>query len=332
MQAIPTADLEECEARARAASSTFVASFAALPPVKRAAVNAVYAFCRWVDDIVDGDDDEHLPITDEVHAYAVRRLAFLSDLHGCSPCDPQDLAFTRLLALSAMRLRLQAFASGVAPTEDEHPVMRSMAWVMSTWSVRLHDLETILDGMEDDLFPTQLRSWDDVRSYCFKVASAVGLVLIEIYGYEDARARLHAIDMGIQLQLINILRDVEEDLQRGRVYLPLDVLESHGLQRDDLHAKSVEHDHRWRAFISEYCTEVERHQRSARELLPLLDKRSRAQPGMMVEAYEALLLSILRSRGAVFSQRPSIGRWTKARLAAKVLWSNLRKQGDLTAA
>ena len=150
MQAIPTADLEECEARARAASSTFVASFAALPPVKRAAVNAVYAFCRWVDDIVDGDDDEHLPITDEVHAYAVRRLAFLSDLHGCSPCDPQDLAFTRLLALSAMRLRLQAFASGVAPTEDEHPVMRSMAWVMSTWSVRLQDLETILDGMEDD--------------------------------------------------------------------------------------------------------------------------------------------------------------------------------------
>ena len=95
--------------------------------------------------------------------------------------------------------------------------MRAMAWVMQTYSVRLLDLETIIDGMEDDLFPTEVRSWEDVRAYCFKVASAVGLVLIEIYGYEDARARLHAIDMGIQLQLINILRDVQEDWDRGRV-------------------------------------------------------------------------------------------------------------------
>ncbi len=332
MQAIPFEALEACEARAKAASSTFVASFAALPPLKRAGVNAVYAFCRWVDDIVDGDDDERLPITAEVQKYSEERLHFLTELHGGPPCDPQDLAFERLLALSAMRLRLQAFANGEGPSKDEHPVMRAMAWVMQTWTVRLQDLETILDGMEDDLFPTRLRSWDDVRSYCFKVASAVGLVLIEIYGYEDARARLHAIDMGIQLQLINILRDVEEDLQRGRIYLPLDVLEQHGLTHEDLGTRAVETDVRWRAFIDEYCEEVGRHQRSARELLPLLDRRSRAQPAMMVEAYEALLLSVLRSRGAVFSQRPSIGRWTKARLAAKVIWSNLRKQGDLTVA
>jgi len=317
--------LDACERRAREASSSFVASFGSLPAKKRAAVNAVYAYCRWVDDIVDGDADERLPINEEVLAFSETRMEELIQLHGRRPSDPQDMARWRLEALSAMRLRLRAFAAGEAPKSGEHPVMRAMAWVMSTYSVRLLDLETIIDGMEDDLFPTEVRNWEDVRAYCFKVASAVGLVLIEIYGYEDARARLHAIDMGIQLQLINILRDVQEDLERGRVYLPLDVLESHGLSKEDLSDARIEQDHRWRAFIRDYCKAVEGHQSSAKDLLPLLDRRARAQPGMMVDAYESLLASIVRTEGAVFTHRPKVGFFTRARLAVRVMWSNLRR-------
>jgi len=317
--------LDACERRAKEASSSFVASFASLPASKRAAVNAVYAYCRWVDDIVDGDADERLPVTDEVLAFTEARMEELIQQHGRRPSDPQDLVRWRLESLSAMRLRLRAFDSGAGPNEDEHPVMRAMAWVMQTYSVRLLDLETIIDGMEDDLFPTEVRSWEDVRAYCFKVASAVGLVLIEIYGYEDARARLHAIDMGIQLQLINILRDVQEDWDRGRVYLPLDVLESHGLSKEDLSDSRIETDLRWRAFIRDYCEAVEGHQNSAKDLLPLLDRRARAQPGMMVEAYESLLASIVRTGGAVFSHRPKVGLLTKARLAVRVMWSNFRR-------
>lgn len=288
-------------------------------------MNAVYAYCRWVDDIVDGDAEERLTITDEVIAFSEARMDELVQVHGRRPSDPQDLAQWRLEALSAMRLRLRAFAAGEAPKTGEHPVMRAMAWVMATYSVRLLDLETIIDGMEDDLFPTEVRSWEDVRAYCFKVASAVGLVLIEIYGYEDARARLHAIDMGIQLQLINILRDVQEDLARGRVYLPLDELESHGLSREDLSDARIEQDHRWRAFIRDYCEAVEGHQASAKDLLPLLDRRARAQPGMMVDAYESLLASIVRTEGAVFTHRPKVSLLTRARLAVRVMWSNLRR-------
>ena len=317
--------LDACERRAREASSSFVASFGSLPAKKRAAVNAVYAYCMWVDDIVDGDAEERLTITDEVIAFSEARMAELAQVHGRRPSDPQDLAQWRLEALSAMRLRLRAFAAGEAPKAGEHPVMRAMAWVMTTYSVRLLDLETIIDGMEDDLFPTEVRSWEDVRAYCFKVASAVGLVLIEIYGYEDARARLHAIDMGIQLQLINILRDVQEDLERGRVYLPLDELESHGLSREDLSDARIEQDHRWRAFIRDYCQAVEGHQTSAKDLLPLLDRRARAQPGMMVDAYESLLASIVRTEGAVFTHRPKVSLFTRARLAVRVMWSNLRR-------
>lgn len=323
--------LDACERRAKEASSSFVASFGSLPAMKRAAVNAVYAYCRWVDDIVDGDADERLSITPEVLEFSEQRMSELVELHGRRPSDPQDMARWRLEALSAMRLRLRAFASGEGPDDDEHPVMRAMAWVMSTYSVRLLDLETIIDGMEDDLFPTEVRTWEDVRAYCFKVASAVGLVLIEIYGYEDARARLHAIDMGIQLQLINILRDVQEDLDRGRVYLPLDVLESHGLTKEDLADHRIEQDLRWRAFIRDYCEAVEGHQTSAKDLLPLLDRRARAQPGMMVEAYESLLSSIVRTEGAVFTHRPKVGLLTKARLAVRVMWSNLRRD-DLSLA
>ena len=323
--------LDACERRAKEASSSFVASFGSLPAMKRAAVNAVYAYCRWVDDIVDGDADERLSITPEVLEFSKQRMNELVEVHGRRPSDPQDMARWRLEALSAMRLRLRAFASGEGPDDDEHPVMRAMAWVMSTYSVRLLDLETIIDGMEDDLFPTEVRSWEDVRAYCFKVASAVGLVLIEIYGYEDARARLHAIDMGIQLQLINILRDVQEDLERGRVYLPLDVLESHGLTKEDLADHRIEQDLRWRAFIRDYCEAVEGHQTSAKDLLPLLDRRARAQPGMMVEAYESLLSSIVRTEGAVFTHRPKVGLLTKARLAVRVMWSNLRRD-DLSLA
>ena len=317
--------LDACERRAREASSSFVASFGSLPAKKRAAVNAVYAYCRWVDDIVDGDADERLPINEEVLAFSESRMEELIQQHGRRPSDPQDMARWRLEALSAMRLRLRAFAAGEAPKAGEHPVMRAMAWVMSTYSVRLLDLETIIDGMEDDLFPTEVRNWEDVRAYCFKVASAVGLVLIEIYGYEDARARLHAIDMGIQLQLINILRDVQEDLERGRVYLPLDVLESHGLSKEDLSDARIEQDHRWRAFIRDYCQAVEGHQSSAKDLPPLLDRRARAQPGMMVDAYESLLASIVRTEGAVFTHRPKVGLFTRARVAVRVMWSNLRR-------
>ena len=116
-----------CEAVCRNASTTFYSSFSALNIDKRRAVHAVYALCRWVDDIVDGDADERLPITEDVLAFSEARMEELVQLHGRRPSDPQDLARWRLEALSAMRLRLRAFASGAHPIEGEHPVMRAMA-------------------------------------------------------------------------------------------------------------------------------------------------------------------------------------------------------------
>ena len=112
----------------------------------------------------------------------------------------------------------------------------------------------------------------------YKVASAVGLILIEIYGYEDRAARLHAIDLGIQMQLINVLRDVSEDYERGRVYLPVDVLAEFNIDVDDLGEIALASNPSWSAFVREYLTVVRRHQTSALLLFDYLDTRSRVQP------------------------------------------------------
>ena len=109
------------------------------------------------------------------------------------------------------------------------------------------DFETVIEGMEDDLYPVRNQTWDELRSYCYKVASAVGLILIEIYGYDDRAARLHAIDLGIQMQLINVLRDINEDMERGRIYLPLDVLASHDITLEMLENEAIAETQRGRA-------------------------------------------------------------------------------------
>jgi len=178
--------------------------------------------------------------------------------------------------------------------------------------------------MEDDLFEVRLRTWDEVRSYCYKVASAVGLVLIEIYGCEDAGARIHAIDMGIQLQMINILRDVAEDYHSGRVYLPIQALAEYNIDVDELGKTDFGTNQRWKAFVQEYMRVVRRHQESAKHLFEYLDSKSRLQPQLMCEAYDAIFHEIVRRSGDVFSSRPKLSKWRKLRLAAKLSLRRIR--------
>ena len=178
--------------------------------------------------------------------------------------------------------------------------------------------------MEDDLFEVRHKTWDEVRAYCYKVASAVGLVLIEIYGCEDAGARIHAIDMGIQLQMINILRDVAEDYRSGRIYLPINVLGEYNIDTSELGNTEFGTNHRWKSFVQEYIEVVRRHQESAQHLFEYLDTKSQLQPQLMCEAYEAIFHEIVRCSGDVFSKRPSLSKWRKIRLAAKLSLRRLR--------
>ena len=204
------------------------------------------------------------------------------------------------MALVSIRNKLHLAKEGKITTKDK-PVFIALQDVFTKFPIGLQDFETLFEGLVDDLFPVMCYTWDELRSYCYKVASAVGLILIEIYGYEDRAARLHAIDLGIQMQLINVLRDVSEDYERGRIYLPKEVLASHNIDAADLSNPNLPQNPSWASFMREYLEVVKRHQTSAIHLFEYLDSRSRVQPRIMLDAYTKIFNEIVRRSGDVFS-------------------------------
>ena len=311
-----------CETVCRNASTTFYSSFSALQPDKRRAVHAVYALCRWVDDIVDGDEEPTILETLELRQATDNRQRIVDEIHaGASPSLPPEEHRRRMMALVDIRLKLQA-SSEQRITPEDHPIFIALQDVFARYPIKLNDFETVLEGMEDDLYPVANQTWDELRSYCYKVASAVGLILIEIYGYEDRAARLHAIDLGIQMQLINVLRDINEDMERGRIYLPQEVLASHNITLEMLSQNNIAQSLAWRGFIVEYVDVVKRHQASAEHLFPYLDSRARVQPEIMADAYSSILSEIVRRSGDVFTHPVRLSSWRKVMFGVRL---SLRK-------
>jgi phytoene synthase len=314
----------QCQQICKNASTTFYSSFSALGWEKRRAVHAVYALCRWVDDIVDGDEEPTVKISDELIEQTNQRDFVLRELHsGSEPSNPEEIHTQRLMALISIRNKLHQAKEGNISSNDE-PVFIALQDVFTKFSIRLQDFETIIEGMEDDLFPVMCNTWDELRSYCYKVASAVGLILIEIYGYEDRAARLHAIDLGIQMQLINVLRDVSEDYGRGRIYLPKEVLSSHNIDVEDLSNPNLPQNPSWASFMREYLEVVKRHQTSAVHLFEYLDPRSRVQPRIMLDAYTKIFDEIVRRSGDVFSAPLKLSITSKLSLWMKINYLKIR--------
>ena len=308
---------EYCQQVCRNSSTNFFSSFSTLELKKRRAVHAVYALCRWVDDIVDGDEEPVVIITNDLVKQSEERDELLREIHSRNqPSNSVSVHMQRLMALVSIRNNLKRASLGQITTDDQ-PVFIALQDVFSKYPIRMQDFETVIEGMEDDLFPVEYNTWDELRSYCYKVASAVGLILIEIYGYDDRGARLHAIDLGIQMQLINVLRDVAEDLERGRVYLPKEVLLSHNIDVTDLAKPSLALNPSWNDFVKEYLEVVRRHQVSAMHLFDYLDARSRVQPKIMLNAYAKIFHEITRRSGDVLtgplklSIRSKIALWIK---------------------
>ena len=314
----------ECEEICRRASSTFFTSFSALPYQKRRAVHAVYALCRYLDDIADGDSHPIVQESQRLHKLVDERNQLLQNIHQTPMNNSEEEHRYRLMALVDAKERLTRLYEGDETAAQGEAIFVAMNEVFKQFSVRLTDFETIIEGMEDDLFEVRHKTWDEVRAYCYKVASAVGLVLIEIYGCDDAGARIHAIDMGIQLQMINILRDVSEDYRSGRIYLPINTLSEYNINISELGNAEFGTNNRWKAFVQEYIEIVRRHQESAQHLFEYLDSKSRLQPQLMCEAYDAMFHEIVRRSGDVFSKRPSLSKWRKIRLAAKLSLRRLR--------
>ena len=189
------ADFARCASITRESSSNFYYAFKLLPDERRRALYATYAFCRFVDDIADDEQ--------------VREPAAL---------------------LARWREELERVYGGV-PTRA---VSRALSDSVRRFSIPRHYFDEIIDGVEMDLTRKRYRSFDELRLYCYRVASAVGLICIEIFGYRNPRARIYAENLGLAFQLTNIIRDVREDAQRGRIYLPLEDLERFGVKEEEL--------------------------------------------------------------------------------------------------
>jgi len=179
------ADYEHCAQVTRRSRSSFYYAFILLPTERRRALHAVYAFCRFIDDIADDE--------------AIREPALL---------------------LARWREELDRVYSG-APTRA---LSRALADSARRFKIPRDLFEEIINGVEMDLSRKRYQSWEELRPYCYRVASALGLICIEIFGYSNPSAKLYAENLGLALQLTNILRDVREDAERGRIYLPLEDL------------------------------------------------------------------------------------------------------------
>ncbi|MCI0381415.1 MAG: squalene/phytoene synthase family protein [Gemmataceae bacterium] len=272
-----------CEALSRLAAGSFYPAFHVLPRPQRWALCALYAFLRIADD--------------------------LSDEPGAAP--------DKRRRLGAWRHGLEQALAGAY----SHPGHEALCHAVHHFSIPHAYLEAVLDGVEMDLEPVVFDTFADLQVYCYRVASAVGLACIHIWGFADERAKGFAEQAGLAFQLTNILRDLGEDAARGRVYLPREDLDRFGYSADALRRGE-----RTEPFQQLMRFQVERARGcydAAWPLVPLLSKAGRAVFLLMAKSYRGLLEEIEKRDYDVFSSRVTLGRWKKWRFALEALPARL---------
>jgi len=269
----------------RRSRSNFYYAFLALPRARRDALYAVYAFCRTVDDVADLGRD---PAT---------QRAQLADWRV-------DVA--------------RCFEAGPPPA---HPIGRQLAAAVRAYPIPRTALEAIIEGCEMDLARVRFERAEDLYPYCHRVASAVGLCCIEIFGYTDPRAREYAVHLGTALQLTNIIRDVGADAREGRVYLPREDLDTFGLGEDDL--VNGRYDERFVRLMEHQAARARQFYAAAAAAYPAADARSLVAAEIMGRIYHALLGEIEARRFAVFGERITVPARRKVGIALRC-WAGAR--------
>ena len=270
---------DHCKRVTRAEAKNFYYAFRTLPAKKRRAIYAAYAFCRLCDDIADGD----LPLDEK----------------------------RRLLEETRARLTL-------GRDVESHPVFSALRDTIDSYGIPVRHFVEVIEGVEMDLTETRYGTFEELRVYCYRVASAVGLVCIEIFGYTDERAKEYAVDMGLAMQITNIIRDVREDSLRGRIYVPLDELERFGYTEQDLERGIVNEP--FRQLMAYQADRAREHFERGRRIVPLLSADSRACLALLHGVYSSILDRIEESGFDVYSRRVSLPTREKLLLMAR-LWA-----------
>jgi phytoene synthase len=292
----------ECRAIAKREAKNFYYSFRVLPQHKSDAMCAVYAFMRKADDLAD---DESLSLTTRREAMGAWTAAWRAS-RTSSVATPTPTTDPIFLALNDTQRRfnisddlLEQLVAGTTLDLQPHPD-------------GVHTLQlTAPDGA-----PRTIQLYDNLAAlthYCYLVASVVGLVCIRIFGYTDPRADQLAIDTGVAFQLTNILRDIKEDADRGRIYLPADLLREHNIAPERILALSAGAPPQPNelALLRALELHAQTLYRSSQQLIPLLDADARPSMRVLVRIYQGLLDRIAANPTAVFTQRVSVPTSTK---------------------
>jgi 15-cis-phytoene synthase len=275
-----TASYRRAEAVARSRARNFYYSFVVLPAPKRRSMCAVYAFMRYCDDISDGSSSVE----------------------------------SKQATLQRWREQLKAAVSENAPADPIFPAFRDS---LERFSIPAEYFSWVIDGAEMDLTVNRYETFVDLYRYCFNVAAAVGLVCLQIFGYKEESAKKYAEHCGIAFQLTNILRDIKEDAEMGRIYLPREDLERFHYTPDDLRHGIL--DERFRKLMAFEADRASGYYTQARKLLPLVESVSRPALWAMIEIYSGILNKIVRSNYNVFDSPIHLSNSKKASVALKAL-------------
>ena len=267
----------------RREAKNFYYAFLTLPQERRRAIYVAYAFCRYCDDAVDSAEsvDQKMATLESLHAS-------LNDAYTGRTSDPLFLA--------------------LADVADRHDIPEEY-------------FKQVIHGVESDLTKVRYQDFEELRSYCYQVASVVGLICLQIFGYKDDSAREHAIDLGLAMQLTNIARDIQEDLELGRIYLPQDEIARFGYSEEALEAGIVNE-----SFIDLMRFQAQRARGyfdSGFKLLPYLSPRSRACPAVMGQLYSKVLQRIEEAKFDVFQHRISLSKTEKLRVTAQTWFTSI---------
>ncbi|MBL9175371.1 MAG: presqualene diphosphate synthase HpnD [Verrucomicrobiales bacterium] len=268
----------------RNSASNLALAFIVLPPDRRASMSALYAFCREVDDVAD---DETRPVEE------------------------------RRAALQAWRDDVSRACDGREPS---FPVNQELRPVIARHGLPFHLFDELIQGVEMDLDRQRYETYVELEKYCYRVASVVGLLSIEIFGYRDAGCRDYADALGKALQFTNILRDVGNDARRGRVYLPEEELQRHGVTASDILAGRRPGG--FESLAESFATRTRQYYALARGRLPAVDRRSMVAAELMGSVYWALFRRLERRHFPVLAPEPV--RLSKPRKLALLLLAWIR--------
>ncbi|MEW7847227.1 presqualene diphosphate synthase HpnD [Massilia aurea] len=268
---------EYCQQKTVQSGSSFYYSFLFLPPERRRAITALYAFCREVDDTVDEATDG-----------SVARIK-----------------------LAWWRTEVSKMYAGT-PT---HPVMLALQPHIATYKLEEQHLQAIVDGMEMDLDQSRYLDYPGLQRYCWHVAGVVGILSASIFGYTNPQTLAYAEKLGLAFQLTNIIRDVGDDARKGRIYLPVNELQQFGVTANDL--LKLQHSDKFEALMAFQAKRAQAMYDEALALLPKEDRRAQRPGLMMAAIYRTLLDEIQRDGYHVLNQRISLTPLRKLWLAWK---------------